>query len=238
MHRIRQKAKQLIAFLIIFTFLFFCPAPPIFAKNPPLRPANITALVDQDDWKQDKEGRKQEIQEIITFVSTVFEKEFGLTLILGDIKPYGFPNENKEINTTIAISDIQQTIDYETSDLVLGFTNKKLYQCVILTTEEMELYLSLLLSGQKDAISCTAEKRIYANGIANTPGKIALVTLTEFSKFIAVHEVGHNFGMEHFHDGESIANPVISDKTVTFNDANKEIIKQRIKEKFSIQSTP
>ncbi len=199
-----------------------------------LRPVKITVLVDRDPWEQDEESVKQEIEEIIHFIGKIFEKEFGLTFALDSIKPWNFPSENGEVNTDIATSNIQQTIDYEKSNILLGFTNKKLYNCINLNQEEMLLQLSLLLNGMRDKIRCVTEKRHYANGIAETPGKVAL---TEFNKFIALHEVAHLFGAEHFYDDESIMNPVVGENK-TFDVANKEIIKKRIREKFSIQRAP
>lgn len=221
---------------IAFISLFLLHSPSnALADQPRLRPAKITVLIDRDLWGKEQEGKKQEAQEIINFVTERFEKEFGLTFTLDDIRPWDFPNKNGEINNVAATYGIiKQAANYKTSDVILGLTDKKLYECENQTQDEILIWLSLIFNGWGDTLSCEIEKRYYANGFAELPGKTAL---SEFKKNIVLHEIGHLFGAEHFSNDESIMNPVVGEN-ITFDPANKEIIRQQIKEKFSIQDTP
>lgn len=201
--------------------------PVAFAEEPMVRPMRIIALADRDPWQRDETTARQSITKITNFVSEIFQKEFGLAFILAAIEPWSLStDENKEIDLDVNLAHLKHAANtaHQEFDIVLGFSDKQQFRCVNHDDETVILKQT----------PCPLENKKYYYGLAQSPGKVALL---RFSKFAALHEVGHLFGADHTSDNTSIMGKIIYDNT-TFDDTNKEIIRQTIKEKFSTRHAP
>lgn len=190
-------------------------------NDPPFIQVTIGAFVDTLLYVPESEpGLIKEVEDIINFVSRVFERKFQIKLKIVSINPWEFLPNSHELPATY--TDVIAKLENPAYDLVLIFTGRKLFTCKPDDSDYSKEEWSELTS------PCPyGETKETLMGSAAQNGTNAIIVLSPESPYIALHEIGHLFGAEHTREF-SIMRPQLSPVTEHFDDKNKEkILKNR-----------
>lgn len=189
--------KLVLAFLmgmgvgsIILLICFFLWM--IFRKHLSRRLLTVAILVDQDLWQTDSAiAVTSYIGDIISWISEVFRQEFNITFTVNHLEPREFEAFDGEMDTAKFYDDIKFIPPKIQSDIIAGFTHKRLAVCKY----------SKALNGR------VKQKNVL--GEANRTINAAIIQLfgeydVKLTTNIAIHEFAHLFLATHVNCKHSI----------------------------------
>lgn len=164
--------KKFGAVLILVVFIFGCAAEKIFTykdlgmENEKIRIVSVMAVVDKKYQKENKDWRKRTVG-LFDEVSTIYEKQFMIKLVLKDIKEWNSESDNS--NRMAMLHEVKRKFPITPEiDIVVAFTNQKTnYLWWIGTAEHLGNYALVGVN-----IDDFFEKRIITHEIGHLFGAI------------------------------------------------------------------
>jgi len=179
--------RQKIGLLLLIILAAEYDSQVLAEKNltfPVFREVTVTFLVDKDLFKTGASESRMwdELNQILTFMTRQFEKDFGITFIFRGVEEWEFPAGGVDLNADSALTEAETQALENFSDITIGLTRKPLSRYEY--------------DGKKWEYN-------WKSGMARPLGIAMVVVLDSAGKLTAVHELGHIFRADHSSDPRS-----------------------------------